>query len=126
MPPIPQVQQQRHQQRHHNADHIHGVSHQHFVFLEKHTRKEDIDGQAGTTGHKRSDQHRFVPVPLILQYTGSHDRRNRAAKAQYHGQKRPTGQPQPAHDPIHHIGNPRHISAVLQQSEGYKQHKNIG
>ena len=43
-------------------------------------------------------------------------------KSPKHGNKRPPGQPNLPHDPIHHIGNPCHITAVLQKCKGQKQY----
>ena len=112
--PIQKVDDGGHHNGNHNANQVHGISHQHGVVSKKHLGEQDVDGQPGVAAHKWRYQHDLEAVPLAFQRTGSHDGGNRTAKSQQHGNEGFAGKPQLAHDALHHIGHTGHITAVLQ------------
>ena len=63
---------------------------------------------------------------LRFQRPCRHDRRNRTAEAQHHGKKRPAGHPHLSHNPVHNIGHPGHVTAVLQNGKRQKQDEYVG
>ena len=63
---------------------------------------------------------------LVFQGAGGHDGRHRAPEAQQHGDEGLARQAQLAHDPLHHIGHPGHIAAVLQQGQAEEQDQDVG
>ena len=123
---VADVQHQHDQQRHHDTDEVERIGHEHLVFAKEDAGEEHIDGQPGTTGHERGDQHGLIPVSGVFQHAGGHDGWDTAPESQHHGQERPSGQPQFPHDTVHHVGHTSHVTAVLQQCQGQEEDKDIG
>ena len=62
----------------------------------------------------------------VFQRPGSHDRRNRTSKSKDHRNKCPSRKTYFSHQTVHHIGDARHISAVLQERKRQEQNENVG
>ena len=69
--PIQKVDDGGHHNGNHNANQVHGISHQHGVVSKKHLGEQDVDGQPGVAAHKWRYQHDLEAVPLTFQRTGS-------------------------------------------------------
>ena len=109
-----------------DADEVHGIGDNHGIVREEHARKEDVNGQAGTAGHERRNQHRPIAVAFILQSTRRHDGRHTATKAEDHGDEGPARQTQTVHDIVHDIGHAGHVTAVFQDGQGKEEDTDVG
>ena len=108
-----------------DAYQVPGVGHYHRVLAEEHLREEYVYCEPGVAAHEGRHQHDLIAVAFVLERTGGHYGRHRAAEAQQHGYEGLAGEAKPAHDTLHDVGDARHIAAVLQKREAEEEYQDV-
>ena len=111
-----------HQERHDNAEEIHGEhgeplhakNSQDFLLRNAGRNEQGVNWQASGTTHQRSDKDGDESILGSLDGACRHDAGNRAGKGTQHGNETFAVQADFAHEPIHEKSGASHVTGVLE------------
>ena len=88
--------------------------------------KEGIDGNLGSTGHKRREQNSESTVAFAGKSSASHNARNGTTEANQQGHNASSRQAQASEQPVHHESDTSHIACIFEHAEEEEQNDNEG